>query len=110
MAEFTASQADYAKFKALNSEILGISVNAIQSQAIFAQMLKLEFPLLSDFGMVAIRKYGVKNPKRDLALRSWFIVDKRGIVRFKYVSAKPGDILSNESLLRALEAIEGKKG
>ena len=110
MAEFTASQSDYAKFQALNTEILGISVNAPQSQAIFAQMLKLEFPLLSDFKMDAIRKYEVKNPQRDLAIRSWFIVDKKGIVRFKYVASKRGDMLSNDVLLRELAVIEGKKG
>lgn len=110
MAEFTASQADYAKFLELDAEILGISVNAPQSQAIFAQMLKLEFPLLSDFGMDVIKKYGVKHPRRDLALRSWFIIDKEGTIRFKYISSKPGDILSNDVLLRALEKIEGKRG
>ena len=110
MAEFTASQSDYAKFQALNTEILGISVNAPQSQAIFAQMLKLEFPLLSDFKMNAIRKYGVKNPDRDLAVRSWFIVDKKGIVRFKYIASKLGDILSNDVVLRELATIEREKG
>lgn len=110
MAEFTASQSDYPKFQALETEILGVSANVPQSQAIFAQMLKLEFPLLSDFRMDAIRKYGVKNPKRDLAVRSWFIIDKKGIVRFKHVEPQPGRLLPNEALLKELRAIEGKKG
>ena len=91
----------------MNTEILGISVNASHSQAIFAQMLKLEFPLLSDFRMQAMRAYGVKNPKREMALRSWFIVDKGGTLRFKYISKGRGDILSNDRLLRVLAAIEG---
>ena len=98
---------DYAKFQAMSAEILGISVNASHSQAIFAQMLKLEFPLLSDFRMQAMRAYGVKNPKREMALRSWFIVDKEGKIRFKYISKGRGDILSNDRLLRALAAMEG---
>ena len=106
MAEFTASQVDYARFRAMNTEILGISVNASHSQAIFAQMLKLEFPLLSDFRMQAMRAYGVKNPKREMALSSWFIVDKEGTLRFKYISKGRGDILSNDRLLRVLAAIE----
>ena len=110
MAEFKASQLDYARFQALDAEILGVSVNAPHSQAIFAQMLKLEFPLLSDFRMDAIRKYRVKNPRRELAVRSWFIVDKNGVIRFKHVARKRGDILSTKTLIKELKAIQGKRG
>ena len=110
MAEFTASQLDYARFRALDAEILGVSVNAPHSQAIFAQMLKLKFPLLSDFRMEAMRKCGVKNPRREMALRSWFIVDKKGIIRLKHVARKQGDILPTKTLLRELRGIRGGGG
>ena len=73
-------------------------------------MLKLKFPLLSDFRMEAMRKCGVKNPRREMALRSWFIVDKKGIIRFKYVARKRGDILPTKTLLRELRGIREKRG
>ncbi|HJM42823.1 MAG: hypothetical protein QGH70_04795 [Nitrospinota bacterium] len=50
------------------------------------------------------------NPRREMALRSWFIVDKKGIIRFKYVARKRGDILSTGALLQELGTIRGKRG
>jgi hypothetical protein len=38
-------------------------------------------------------------PERRVALRSYFIVDKQGVVRFKKVLAPKEPLLSNEALL-----------
>jgi len=46
-----------------------------------------------------IDAYGVLVPERRLAQRSYFIVDKQGVVRFKKVLAPKEPLLSNEALL-----------
>ena len=49
--------------------------------------------------------YGVFNEARRLALRSYFIVDKQGIIRFKRV-LKPGEeLIPNEELLALVKKL-----
>ena len=81
-------------------------MNATFSQKAFADFLKLNFPLLSDAPNGATSQaYGVWNPERRLAVRSYFIVDKQGVVRYKKV-LKPGEpLVPNEELLKEIEKI-----
>ena len=79
---------------------MGISSNVRFSQQAFADFLKLNFPLVSDApDLKTINAYGVLVPERRLAQRSYFIVDKQGVVRFKKVLAPKEPLLSNEALL-----------
>ena len=79
---------------------MGISANVRFSQQAFADFLKLNFPLVSDApDLKTINAYGVLIPERRLAQRSYFIVDKQGVVRFKKVLAPKEPLLSNEALL-----------
>jgi len=79
---------------------VGVSANVRFSQQAFADFLKLNFPLVSDApDLKTIDAYGVLVPERRLAQRSYFIVDKQGIVRFKKVLAPKEPLLSNEALL-----------
>jgi len=79
---------------------VGVSSNVRFSQQAFADFLKLNFPLVSDApDMKTIDAYGVLVPERKVAQRSYFIVDKQGIVRFKKVLAPKEPLLTNEALL-----------
>jgi len=79
---------------------VGVSANVRFSQQAFADFLKLNFPLVSDApDLKTINAYGVLIPERRLAQRSYFIVDKQGVVRFKKVLAPKEPLLSNEALL-----------
>ena len=63
----------------MNAEIIGISANAIFSQQAFADFLKLNFPLVSDFpNLKTIEAYGVLNPRAGFANRWTFYIDKTG--------------------------------
>jgi peroxiredoxin len=76
------------------------------SQKAFADFLKLNFPLLSDAptGGTA-QAYGVFNADRKLAVRSYFIVDKQGVVRYKRVLKQGEALIPNEELLKQVEQI-----
>jgi peroxiredoxin len=79
---------------------VGLSANVRFSQQAFADFLKLNFPLVSDApDLKTINAYGVLIPERRVAQRSYFIVDKQGVVRFKKVLAPKEPLLSNEALL-----------
>ena len=79
---------------------MGVSSNVRFSQQAFADFLKLNFPLVSDAPeLKTIDAYGVLIPERRLAQRSYFIVDKQGVVRFKKVLAPKEPLLTNEALL-----------
>ena len=85
---------------------MGISTNVRFSQQAFADFIKLNYPLLSDAPeMKTVQAYGVFNAERRLATRSWFIVDKQGIIRYKKVLAPKEPFVSNETLIEELKKI-----
>ena len=86
---------------------MGISANVRFSQQAFADYLKLNYPLLSDApNMKTMEAYGVFNEERRIARRSWFIVDKEGIVRYKKVAAPKEPLLSNDALLEEIRKLK----
>lgn len=90
----------------MDTEIVGISANVRFSQKAFADFLKLNFPLLSDApAMKTMQAYGVYNEERRLARRSYFIVDKKGVIRYKKVLARKEPLPSNEALLEQVGKI-----
>lgn len=108
-----AFQLDLPKFEAANAQVLGVSVDFNAANIAFAEKLGLKFPLLSDTNRAMTRAYGVlKDDPADAndakriagylrAKRSWFIVDKEGIIRYAKVE-DPRGILPNDELLEVL--------
>jgi peroxiredoxin len=88
---------------------MGISANATFSQKAFADYLKLNFPLLSDSpDLKTIEAYGVLSAAQRVAQRSYFIVDKKGVLRYKKVLGKGESLVPNEKLIEELKQIHGK--
>lgn len=65
----------------------------------FRAKLGLPFPLLSDETRQVTRRYGVLDETWNLAKRAYFIIDRRGVLRFKKVFDNPAEHLTNEELL-----------
>jgi peroxiredoxin len=85
-----------------------VSANARFSQKAFSDFLKLNFPILSDYpDFKTIQAYGVFEEKSRLAKRSYFIVDKEGIIRFRQVMPSNRDLLPNEELIKEIKKISG---
>ena len=88
-------RAAYRDIEERDTQVLGISTNARATQTAFSTALGgISYPILADFhphGEVA-KLYGIFNEKLGTALRSIFVVDKAGIVRFKRTYASAGDI------------------
>lgn len=102
----SSSRDDQAKFEAVDAQIVGISANVTFSQRAFSDFLKLNFPLLSDFpAMKTMQAYGVFNAERKLAQRSYFIIDKQGVVRYRRVLKQGEELLPNDELIAEVKKL-----
>lgn len=111
-----AFQLDLPKFEAANAQVLGVSVDFNAANTVFAEKLGLRFPLLSDTRRVMTRAYGALNDDPTLAndakriagylraKRSWFIIDKQGVVRYANIG-DPRGIMPNDELLEVLQKL-----
>ena len=92
----------------MDAEVIGISGNLTFSQQAFADYLKLNFPLVSDYpDLKTIEAYGVLEPQRRLPQRSYFIIDKQGIIRAADVNADYTIRLEPSETLRQLRNLTG---
>ena len=95
------------EFKKFEAEILGISVDGIWSHLAFSKDRKLNFPLLADFepkGAVS-KLYGAFESSTGESARALFVIDKKGVIRWSYLSpdgVNPGA----DGILSALEKLE----
>tara|TARA_B100000315_G_C14492625_1_gene548327 strand:- start:250 stop:723 length:474 start_codon:yes stop_codon:yes gene_type:complete len=99
------------QFNSLNAQVLGISVDPPFSQKVWAENNGLNFPVLSDFNRQVVNLYGV--PLQDLAglegyvaaKRAVFVLDKSGVVRYKWVAPAPGKEPLYDEIKQALERL-----
>lgn len=110
--EITAFSDSYAKFKELNCEILGCSVDSHFSHLAWINtprseggLGELNYPLISDLNKQVARDYGVLLENAGLALRGTFIVNPEGVVQYQVVHDL-GIGRNVEETLRVLEAIQ----
>jgi peroxiredoxin len=82
------------------------------AQKAFADFFKIDYPLLSggrDVTVVhrVLKAYGVFREDRLNATRSYFIIDKEGVIRYKNIRPSQGekDLLSTETLLNEVKKI-----
>jgi peroxiredoxin Q/BCP len=64
--------------RALWTEIIGVSVDTVESHKKFAEKNGLDFPLISDVDKQISRAYGVLSADGSYAERMTFIINKRG--------------------------------
>jgi peroxiredoxin len=87
---------------------VGVSVDHPDTLKGFAKSNKIRHPLLSDFGRRMLPAYGAlvtdeKSPIYRYAKRSYFILDRRGIVRYMKIQDNPLNLLKQEEVLKALK-------
>jgi peroxiredoxin len=92
-------------------QILAMSANSTFSQQVFAESLKLPYPLLSDFPeRKTIRAYGILNERSMNAIRTFFLIDPQGVVRKKWVLANPStDVVYSDTVLKDIREVMSKQ-
>jgi len=95
------------EFQHHQTQLLGISVDGPWCHSAFSKHCGLRFPLLSDFepkGKIA-RTYGVYHEQDGQSERALFVIDKKGIVRWSYISPR-GVNPGADGILKALEQLQ----
>src|SRR5262249_21477292 len=98
-------QNELERFRALNTEVLGISVDSHYANEAFANHLVLTFPRPSAFHRQTSADYGVLMTDRLYSGRALFLIDRQGRIAYRDISPTTGEIPSNERVLEALEQI-----
>lgn len=96
---------DYEKFTKLNVQIVGISVDSVKSHKAFAEKFGLQFALLSDDKAGVSKAYGAYNELMKRSSRAYFVVDKKGIIRYALVEKSPAAHEETSALLKIVEDI-----
>ena len=104
--------ADQSLFEKLNVQILAISADTTFSQNMFAESMELSYPLLSDYpDLATIQQFDVLKhvgeAKRPVARGSYFLIDKDGIVRGKWMGRGPGKVFPSEMILKVARENQG---
>ncbi len=91
------------RIAATGAQVLGVSVDSVESHAAFKAQHALPFPLLSDVQGTVLSAYGVPRSPQGYAARTTFIIDARGMIRRIFPEVDPG--LHVEEVLPVIEAL-----
>jgi peroxiredoxin (alkyl hydroperoxide reductase subunit C) len=87
--EFLAFTAIYEELKALNVQLVGLSVDSVSAHLAWVHAVKekmgvqIPFPIIADLTMLVSNKYGMihKGQSSTAAVRTVFFIDDKGIMR-----------------------------
>jgi len=94
------------EFQRLDAEVVAISVDSVHSHRAWAKQEGFNFPLLSDFNKEVGRAYGVLYEDfrglKGVEKRAVFIVDGKGVVRYRWLSEDPQVLPQTDEILAEL--------
>lgn len=95
----------------LSAQVVGISVNDPWTNKAFAEANKLQFPILSDYTRETVKKFNVFHEDfaglkgYTVAKRSVFVLDGKGVVRYRWITEDPGKQPNYDEIKDALAKI-----
>ena len=95
-------QRDLPKYIEKNTQILGVSVDDVDSHADFCDSEGLRFPLLADTDGAVSKAYG--SWLGFMSLRHTYIIDPEGILRAKFLGVNPA--VHSAEVLASLEQLQ----
>ena len=97
------------EFRSESAEILGVSVDSVESHRSWAEELGgVSYPLLSDDKKEVSRAYGVLDPEEEISFRATFIISPAAVTSYVVVShTNVGR--SVEETLRVLRALRTER-
>ena len=101
----------FDSLNSMNAQVVGVSVDGIFAQKAFSDANNLNFPLLSDFNRETVEAYGVALPNfagmegYTASERAVFVIDKNGVIRFKWIGENPGVEPDYDEVQRQVDAL-----
>ncbi len=111
--EFIAFAKRNARFEALNTKVIGLSIDSVFSHLAWVRNIKdnfdieIPFPIIADLDMNVANLYGMVHPEAadTSAVRAVFVIDDKGILRAMiYYPLSNGR--SIDEVLRLVEALQ----
>jgi peroxiredoxin len=92
---------------------VGISTDFPMAQKPWAEKMGLTFPLVSDWQRKVVDKFGILDTNPDSIVyryvkRSYLIIDRDGIVRYKKILDDPRKLVDDDELLAELDKMNGQ--
>lgn len=97
-------QRDLAEYETRNAQILGVSVDDVDSHAEFCDAEGLKFPLLADTDGKVSKAYG--SWLGAMSLRHTYIIDPQGILRATFLGVRPS--IHSQEVLALLEQLNSE--
>jgi peroxiredoxin Q/BCP len=97
-------QEDLPKYLARNTQIVGISVDDVDSHAEFCDSEGLKFPLLADADGSVSKAYGAW--LAPLSLRHTYIIDPQGQLKAIFTGVRP--VIHSAEVLAKLDELQGQ--
>ena len=87
--EFVAFSQAYDEFKALNTQLIGLSIDSVHSHIAWVRNVKekmgveIPFPIIADLDMKVAKRYGMLHPGQSTTstIRTVFFIDDKGVMR-----------------------------
>lgn len=111
--EFSAFATRADQFKALDTELLGLSIDSVHAHIAWTRSIKenfgieIPFPIIADLSMQVANAYGMIQPGASdtAAVRATFVIDPEGILRaMVYYPMSNGR--SVDEILRLVKALQ----
>ncbi|MCC0175690.1 peroxiredoxin [Waterburya agarophytonicola K14] len=96
-------QQDIAEYEARNAQILGVSVDDVDSHQEFCDSEGLKFPLLADTNGSVSKAYG--SWLGAMSLRHTYLIDPQGILRETFLGVRPS--IHSQEVLARLDQLKG---
>ena len=104
--EMDAFSEDYAQFQSANTVVLPISVDSVPTLKEFKAKERIAVDMLSDFKRDVSRRYGTLLEDKFFSNRAYVLVDRNGVVRWRFMEDTPGTRRENSELLQQLRALQ----
>ena len=84
------------QFNSMNAQVIGITVDPPFAQKAWTDQNNVNYPFLSDFNREVVNQYDLAFPNLAgmegyvAANRAVLVLDKEGVVRYKWVAPNPG--------------------
>jgi peroxiredoxin Q/BCP len=98
---------DITRFASQDTEVIGVSLDSVESHQKFVQKYGLNFTLLSDRDRTVAAEYGVLGSVLGFkfAKRTTFVIDKAGIIRKIFQNVKVN--AHDDEVFAAIQALKG---
>ncbi len=93
---------DFAQYGERNAQILGVSVDDVDSHAEFCDAEGLEFPLLADVDGAVSKAYG--SWLAPFSMRHSFLIDPEGILQHVFLAVRPA--IHSQEVLEKLDELQ----